>query len=74
MNRLTEAGRAAMRRLLLEELQRCEWNLTHVAERLRLPNASAVLREIRRLTLLVEYTTAKAEGRVRRGGHRTRTA
>lgn len=72
MNRLTEAGRAAMRTLLLRELELTQWNLSHCAERLRLTDASAVRREVRRLGLVAQYEQARRVGLVSRNGHRGR--
>lgn len=52
------------RRILAHELESTGWNLSHVADRLRLKSASKVLEAIRAHGLEADYERAKAEGRV----------
>lgn len=66
-SKLTLAGEAAQRGVLLAELKAQGWNLTHVAEALEMGNASTVLRSIKLLGLDEEYEAAKAAGKVRAG-------
>jgi hypothetical protein len=63
----------ALRKHVLEStLRATNWNLTHTAERLRLGDASAVIREIKRADLSEEYRAAKKSGAVAPGGHKIR--
>lgn len=61
------------RDVLLWTLEKAGWNLSDVADRLRLGNASAVIREIRRCGLDDAYAAAKERGKVAPGGHKVRT-
>jgi hypothetical protein len=63
---------ALRRRILLNHLDHAGWNLSHVAERFRMADASAVIREIKRCGLEKEYAAAKKRGAVNKSGHRTR--
>jgi hypothetical protein len=74
VNELTKAGRAAMRARLLAELELTQWHLSHTAERLCLHDASAVVREIKRLGLVREWEHAKVAGLVTMNGRRGRVA
>lgn len=65
-----DAARKAQREALLATLEACGWNMSETARRLRMGNASSVIRSLRGLGLLTEYADAKARGSVRRGGHR----
>jgi transcriptional regulator with GAF, ATPase, and Fis domain len=62
-----EAKRDAMRKALLVELKRQNWNLTHTATALELMTPSAVIRAIHELGLDDEYEGARAEGKVAPG-------
>ncbi len=66
-SKLTLAGEAAQRGVLLAALKEHRWNLSHVAEALEMGDASAVLRSIRLLGLVEEYDAAKATGKARPG-------
>ena len=66
-SKLTLAGEAAQRGVLLAELKAQGWNLSHVAEALEMGNASTVLRSIKQLGLLEEYEAAKVAGKVKAG-------
>lgn len=65
-----DAARMAQREALLATLEACGWNMSEAARRLRMGNASSIIRSLRGLGLLTEYSDAKARGSVRRGGHR----
>jgi transcriptional regulator with GAF, ATPase, and Fis domain len=67
-SRLVEIGDDAMRKALLAELRRADWNLSTAAEALGMTSAANVLRSIRRLGLVEEYDAAKASGKIRPGG------
>jgi hypothetical protein len=58
--------------ILRRRLQMTRWNLTHCAEALRLPDAAAVRREIKRLGLSDAYEDARKRGAVKAGGHKVR--
>ena len=60
----------AMRKALLAELRRSDWNLTSTATALGMTSAANVLRAIRRLGLVTEYDAAKADGKIYLGGRR----
>lgn len=64
------AARAAQRRALLAALKRHRWNLTVVAEALRLGSPANAIRSIRSLGLDAEYGAAKAAGKVSPGNRR----
>lgn len=66
-SKLTLAGEAAQRGVLLGALKEHGWNLSHVATALEMGDASAVLRSIRLLGLVEEYDAAKATGKARPG-------
>jgi transcriptional regulator of acetoin/glycerol metabolism len=66
-SKLTLAGEAAQRGLLLAALKEHRWNLSHVAAALEMGNASTVLRSIKLLGLVEEYDAAKASGKARHG-------
>lgn len=66
-SKLTLAGEAAQRGVLLGALKEHRWNLSHVAEALEMGNASAVLRSIKQLDLTEEYEAARDRGDVRPG-------
>ena len=70
-SKLTQVGddakRDAMRKALLAELKRQDWNLTHTATALDLMTPSAVIRAIHDLGLDDEYEGAKADGKVAPG-------
>ena len=68
---LTEIGEAAMRKALLASLKRHRWAFPAVAGELRLAGSANVLRAIRSLGLVAEYTAAKARGDVRSGPRAT---
>jgi transcriptional regulator with GAF, ATPase, and Fis domain len=67
-SRLVEIGDEAMRKALLAELRRTDWNLSSTAEALGMTTGGNVLRAIRRLGLVDEYEAAKADGKIRPGG------
>jgi hypothetical protein len=50
------------RRVLRAECERTAWNLSHVADRLRMKGAGKVLEAIRAHGLEIEYEIAKAAG------------
>jgi len=60
------------RRTLLAELESTEWNLAHVADRLRLKSSGKVLEAIRSHGLEGQYEAAKKSGLVPGKGHRPR--
>lgn len=66
-SKLTLAGEAAQRGVLLGALKEHGWNLSHVAAALEMGNASAVLRSIKQLDLSEEYEAARERGDVRPG-------
>lgn len=66
-SRLVEIGDDAMRKALLAELRRADWNLSAVSDALNLSGAGNVLRAIRRLDLVDEYDAAKSAGKIRPG-------
>ena len=66
-SKLTLAGEAAQRGLLLAMLKECGWNLTHAAEGLEMTGPADVLRAIKTLDLSEEYEAAKARGAARQG-------
>ena len=67
---LAEIGRDAQRERLRTVLDACGWNMSEAARRLG-SNSANVLRSVRSL-LADEYAAAKADGRIRVGGHRAR--
>jgi len=69
-SKLTQAGEAAQRGLLLATLKECGWNLTATAEALEMGDPSAVLRSIKVLGLDEEYEAAKARGAISPGSRR----
>jgi len=69
-SKLTLAGEAAQRGLLLATLKECGWNLTVTAEALEMGDPSAVLRSIKVLGLVEEYEAAKTRGAVSPGSRR----
>lgn len=66
-SRLVLIGDAAMRDLLLSELERCDWRLTDAAESLDIGGVSGVLRAIRHLDIVAEYDAARLAGKIRPG-------
>lgn len=54
---------ALKRKILQQQCVRTGWNLSHVADRLRIRGPGNVLREIRKLGLEEEYTAAKKAGK-----------
>lgn len=76
INTLSEIGdrvsHALRRRIVFAMLKATDWNLAHCAQQLRLGDASALRREIRKLGLAGEYELARDAGAVRPGGHRKR--
>jgi hypothetical protein len=60
-------GDAAMRDLLLSELERCDWRLTDTAEALDIGSPSNVKHFIQQLGLLPEYEAARIAGKVKPG-------
>ncbi len=66
-SKLTLAGEAAQRGVLLAELKALGWNLSRVAESLEMGNASTVIRSIKLLGLDEEYEAAKSSGKARPG-------
>lgn len=66
-SKLTLAGEAAQRGLLLQALKECDWNLSRTAESLDVVDASSVLRSIKLLGLEDEYEAAKVAGKARPG-------
>lgn len=69
-SKLTEIGRDAMRKALLDEVERADWNLSVVAESLRLECASNVARTMENIGLGEELQRAREAGKVARGGFR----
>ena len=69
-SKLTLAGEAAQRGLLLATLKESGWNLTVTAEALDMGDPSAVLRSIKVLGLVEEYEAAKTRGAVSPGSRR----
>ena len=66
-SRLALQGIVAMRALLLETLEACDWHLRNAADALEMDSSAAVIRSIRHLGLDAEYQTARSAGRVRSG-------
>lgn len=62
-----DAKREAMRKGLLAELKRQDWNLSRTADALDMVNASNVIRAIHDLDLDAEYEKAKDAGKVQPG-------
>lgn len=71
LSALTEIGERAkheaMRRALLAELRRQDWNLSATADALTMGSASNVLRAVESLGLQAEYEAAKAAGKIPMG-------
>lgn len=66
MNKLTAAANAAKKKLLLETLEKCDWNLTRTAIELGLGSPSNVARTMKDLGLSRELEKARKDGRVTR--------
>lgn len=66
-SKLTLAGEAAQRGVLLMELKAQAWSLSATADALDLSGASDVLRAIKHLGLTDEYEAARARGDVKPG-------
>lgn len=69
-SKLTLAGEAAQRGVLLAELKAQGWNLTATAEALDMGHPSAVLRSIKQLGLTEEYEAARVRGDVSPGNRK----
>lgn len=70
-SKLTLAGEAAQRGVLLMELKAHGWNLTATAESLEMGHPSAVLRSIKQLDLTDEYEAARVRGDVSPGNRKS---
>jgi transcriptional regulator with GAF, ATPase, and Fis domain len=66
-SKLTQAGEAAQRELLLQTLKTHGWNLTHTAETLEMAGPADVLRSMKVLGLSEEYEAAKERGEAKPG-------
>lgn len=66
-SKLTLAGEATQRGLLLTMLKEHEWNLTATATALDMTAAADVLRSIKTLGLTEEYEAARSRGDVKPG-------
>jgi len=66
-SKLTQAGEAAQRGMLLGALKECGWNLTRVAESLEMAGPGDVNRAIKVLGLTEEYEAAKERGDAKAG-------
>lgn len=62
-----EAALGAKRKLLLDTLTACDWNLSRVCETLEMGSVSQVIRSIRETGLEPQYEAAKKRGDIKPG-------